>query len=113
MLFGEENNFKQTDHKSCRLGKWYNEGVGKEEFSNTPAYSKIDPFHAAVHANANKLVEECAGDKAICSKDEIEKMVNEIEESSIKVFEYLDAMVEEKAQKAMKGAISELFKGSK
>jgi len=110
MLFGEENEFKQTDHKNCRLGKWYNEGVGKEEFSETPAYSKIDPFHESVHKNANRLVDECSGDKAICSKDEIEGMVNEIEKSSLKVFEYLDAMVEEKAENAMKGAIAELFK---
>ncbi len=113
MLFGEENEFKQTDHKNCRLGKWYYEGVGKEEFSKTPAYAKIDPFHESVHKNANRLVDECSGDKAICSKDEIETMVNEIEKSSLKVFEYLDAMVEEKAEEAMKGAISELFKKDK
>jgi hypothetical protein len=37
-------------------------------------------------------------------------MVNEIESASLKVFEYLDKMVEEKAEEAMKGAISELFK---
>jgi hypothetical protein len=110
MLFGEENEFKQTDHKNCRLGKWYYEGIGKDEFSTTPAYTKIDPFHASVHTNANKLVDECSGDKAICSKDEIEAMVNEIESASLKVFEYLDKMVEEKAEEAMKGAISELFK---
>ena len=113
LLFGEENEFKKSDHKSCRLGKWYNEGIGREEFSETPSYPKLDAYHAAVHTNANKIVEECAGDKAICSKEEIERMVNEIEESSLKVFEYLDAMVEEKAKIVMKGAISDLFGGEK
>ncbi|QFR50476.1 chemotaxis protein [Sulfurimonas lithotrophica] len=113
LLFGEENDFQKSDHKSCRLGKWYNEGIGKEEFSETASYPKLDSYHASVHENANKIVEECAGDKAICSKEEIEKMVNEIEASSLKVFEYLDGMVEEKAEIVMKGAIKELFKGSK
>jgi methyl-accepting chemotaxis protein len=113
LLFGEENDFKKSDHKNCRLGKWYYEGVGKEEFSDTESFVKLDKFHASVHTNANKIVEECAGDKAICSKEDIEKMVNEVEASSLKVFEYLDSMVEEKAQKAMKGAISDLFKDKK
>jgi len=113
MLFGEENEFQKSDHKNCRLGKWYNVGIGKEEFGHTPSYAKIDSYHAEVHDNANRIVEECAGGKAICSKDEIEKMVNIIESSSIKVFEYLDSMVEEKAEGIMKGAIKDLFEEKK
>ena len=111
LLFGEENEFKKSDHKSCRLGKWYNDGIGREEFAETKSYPLLDPYHAKVHDNANKIVEECSGEKAICSKDDIERMVTEIEESSLKVFEYLDAMVEEKAEIVMKSAISDLFEG--
>jgi len=111
LLFGEESSFNQTDHKSCRLGKWYTSGIGAEEFKSTPSYPKLDAPHATVHDNANRLANECSGQKVICSKDEIEKMVTNIEEASLKVFEYLDAMVEEKSKIQMKHAVKDLFKG--
>jgi len=111
LLFGEENDFKEVDHVHCRLGDWYTQGVGKEEFSDTPSYKKIEAPHAAVHNSANKLVKECAGQKIICSKDIIEELVDKIEEASLKVFEYLDSMVEEKADKQMKSAVKDLFDG--
>ena len=109
LLFGEKNEFNKTDHTQCRLGKWYSSGIGAEEFKVTPSYAKLEVPHALVHSNANKLAEECVGKEVICSKDEIEKMVEEIESSSLKVFEYLDAMVEEKSKIQMKDAIGSLF----
>lgn len=38
-------------------------------------------------------------------------MVTNIEAASLKVFEYLDAMVEEKSKIQMKHAVKDLFKG--
>ena len=109
LLFGEENEFHQSDHKHCRLGKWYTEGVGKLEFSGTPSYAKLDTPHATVHNTANKLAKECASGETICSKSMIEEMVNEVEKASLEVFTYLDAMVEEKAAEQMKKAVKDLF----
>jgi hypothetical protein len=111
LLFGEENEFQHVAHTECRLGQWYTTGIGKEEFSDTPSYRKIDASHAIVHDNANKLVNECAGQKVICSKDIIEEMVDRIEDASLEVFMYLDKMVEEKAEKQMKHAVKDLFEG--
>jgi methyl-accepting chemotaxis protein len=113
LLFGEENDFTQVSHTECRLGHWYTTGIGKEEFSDTSSYGKIEAPHAIVHDNANRLVSECAGQKVICSKDTIEEMVASIEDASLKVFELLDAMVEEKAQKQMHSAVNDLFEGVK
>jgi len=113
LLFGEENDFKQVDHTQCRLGQWYTTGIGKEEFSDTASYKKIEKPHAIVHINANKLANECAGQEVICSKEIIEDMVSTIEEASLKVFEYLDSMVEEKADKQMKSAVIDLFGGAR
>ena len=31
LLFGEDSNFTESDHTSCRLGKWYSSGIGAEE----------------------------------------------------------------------------------
>ncbi|KIM12000.1 MAG: chemotaxis protein [Sulfuricurvum sp. PC08-66] len=113
LLFGEENQFKQTDHTQCRLGKWYNEGVGKQEFSTVPAYKALETPHAKVHQQANRLANECASGKAICSKDEIEQMVRDIEAASSEVFTYLEKMVEEKSAIVMKTAAKTLFEGKK
>ncbi|MEA2100760.1 MAG: methyl-accepting chemotaxis protein [Campylobacterota bacterium] len=112
LLFGEENEFSETQHTDCRLGQWYTVGKGKEEFGDMPSYSKLDKPHSIVHKEANKLAKECAGGtKAICSKDEIEKMVLNIEHASKDVFEILDKMVQEKSKVMMKSATQQLFEG--
>ena len=113
LIFGEESNFKETDHTSCRLGKWYSSGIGAEEFRDTASYPKLDKPHETVHINANKLANECSTSETICSKEEIEHMVNEIETASLLVFKYLDAMVEEKSKIQMKHAVVDLFQGGK
>ena len=108
LLFGEENSFNKVDHHNCRLGKWYNEGAGKQEFDQTKAYAKLEKPHSIVHTVANILAEECTGG-AICSMGKIEKMVQEIEDASLDVFKYLDEMVEQKAKEQMKLAVVDLF----
>ncbi len=109
LLFGEENEFKQTDHNHCRLGLWYTEGLGKKEFSQTPAYKKLETPHAIVHTNANKLAQECESSETLCSRGELEEMIEEIEKASLEVFKYLDTMVEEKTQMQMQKAVKDLF----
>ncbi|MGM0533343.1 MAG: CZB domain-containing protein [Campylobacterota bacterium] len=109
LLYGETDDFKQVDHKHCRLGNWYYEGIGKGEFSKTKSYPKLEKPHAQVHTVANELADECSGGEAICSKEHIEDMVKEIEENSKDVFKYLDAMVEEKSELMMKKAANDLF----
>ncbi len=110
LIFGEENSFKSTAHTECRLGKWYTQGVGKENFSNMPSYPKLDAPHAIVHNQANLLASECGGDKVLCSKEIIEERINAIEVASGDVFKYLDALVEERANEIMHKAAKNLFK---
>ena len=55
LIFGEENSFKSTAHTECRLGQWYSHGVGKENFSNMPSYSKLDAPHAIVPVSYTHL----------------------------------------------------------
>ena len=111
LLFGEENSFKESAHTACRLGQWYTSGKGKEEFSHTSSYAKLDKPHSIVHNQANKLANECSGSKVICSKDTIENMVKDIEDASNDVFKLLDQMVEEKSKNMMKDAVTSLFEG--
>ena len=109
MLFGQEHNFKSVSHHDCRLGNWYERGIGKEEFSHCPSYARLEAPHSTVHTHANKLAAQCNEGKPTCSQSEIEEMVGKIEEASLGVFEVLDALLEEKAKLMMKEAQVKLF----
>lgn len=50
-------------HTSCRLGKWYYEGEGKECFSQLSGYREIEAPHKEVHTHGiNALQSKLAGD---------------------------------------------------
>lgn len=88
---------KFTDHHGCRMGKWYYEGDGKELFSHTAAYKKMEMPHAKVHEMALQTVscathQNCLVDK---NQDMIVKNMSSMEQSSKELFVLLDAMVEE------------------
>ncbi len=109
LIFGGEHNFKAVDHHNCRLGKWYDSGLGKEEFSFVPSYRHLDKYHATVHTEANLLAKECSGHSVSCSKQLIEDKIELVENASEKVFIYLDKILEEKNEAVMKEAASKLF----
>ena len=109
LLFGENNDFKPTAHTNCRLGKWYDSGLGKTEFGAVKSYSQLNRPHSIVHDEANSLAEECAGNAVTCSKAKIEEKIDNIEISSQEVFEVLDKMLIEKNDAIMKEAAHDLF----
>jgi uncharacterized protein YukE len=45
-----------ASHSTCRLGKWYYEGDGKECFSQLSGYAEIEPPHKAVHLHGVNAV---------------------------------------------------------
>ncbi|MBH0278623.1 chemotaxis chemoreceptor TlpD [Helicobacter pylori] len=94
MIFGL-NSFDITSHKSCRLGKWYYEGAGKENFSNTSGYRALESHHASVHAEANDLVKAVQEDHITDSKY-LEHKVHLMEDSAKHVKENIDKMFYEK-----------------
>jgi methyl-accepting chemotaxis protein len=113
LIFGEQSSFKATSHQECRLGQWYSNGVGKENFSKMASYPKLEQPHAIVHEQANLLANECGGNKVICSKTVIEDRIHKIEFASQDVFKYLDQLVDERAKEMMHLAAKELFQGDK
>ena len=113
LIFGGTHNFKPVDHTSCRLGQWYNVGLGKQEFSFVPSYKGLDKYHHIVHHEANILAKECAGSSISCSKQLIEDKISLVEEASQQVFIYLDRILEEKNEQVMKDAATKLFNQSK
>jgi hypothetical protein len=109
LIFGGEHNFNAVDHHNCRLGKWYDTGLGKQEFSFVPSYKHLEKHHHKVHHEANALAKECSGHAVACSKQLIEDKIAEVEAGSEQVFHYLDKILEEKNEAVMKKAAKELF----
>ncbi|MEA3523151.1 MAG: methyl-accepting chemotaxis protein [Campylobacterota bacterium] len=92
--FRNEPAFTFVDHHSCRLGKWYESGEGKERFSSAPSYSKILPPHKKVHDATLKIFEQFNPEHSNCSN--IIKYVYEMEEGSDQIFSLLDAILAER-----------------
>jgi methyl-accepting chemotaxis protein len=54
---GEEAQAVAVDHHNCRLGKWYEEGHGKQAFASLPAYAVFEAPHRQVHAGVRGAVD--------------------------------------------------------
>ena len=113
LIFGNSHNFKPVDHTQCRLGQWYNTGLGKQEFSFTHSYKGLDNPHSIVHKEANILANECAGNEISCSKELIENKIDLVEKASEQVFIFLDRILQEKNEQVMKEAANKLFNEEK
>ena len=86
--------FAFVDHKNCRLGKWYNEGLGKKVFSTTPSYHKLDTPHSIVHNGTHRVFESIEGE-TIDYKMAISAF-QEMESASKDVFKLLDTILHER-----------------
>ena len=81
-----------ADHKSCRLGKWY-QTSGKSIFSRTKSYPKLDMPHSKVHLMVQKNMEYIrTEDKRLEFEDIIINNYQAMEAASTELFELLDAM---------------------
>lgn len=86
--------FKFVDHHNCRLGKWYYEGEGKESFSNSSHYPKLESPHAIVHNGTHKIF-TLIKEKNIDNKLFVEAF-QEMESGSNEVFLILDSILTDK-----------------
>jgi len=86
--------FKFVDHHSCRLGRWYEKGEGKEHFSKTSKYSDLELPHTTVHNATKDIFDEIK--KRPMNFDEIIDILRRMERASNGVFEILDIIIDEK-----------------
>ena len=87
---------KLADHKSCRLGKWYTEGEGKQQFSWLPSYASLDAPHAGVHYSFKAALDILATQGFDTHGMEVVQNFKKGEEASDKVVEILDKILAEK-----------------
>ena len=96
LIFKLTGDFNQLDSKSCRFGKWYYEGIGKKEFSNTIGYKKVENPHNIIHSEANNLAKQLLDTNQSTPKSVIDEKIKTIEESSNQIFNAIDEMLNEK-----------------
>lgn len=84
-----------SDHHECRLGKWYDNGVGKERFSHTKSYKAMIQPHSQVHHHVIDAV-NCLK-SGLCT--ESAKIINDFksaEAASKELFSLLDNLPSER-----------------
>ncbi|WP_198246814.1 methyl-accepting chemotaxis protein [methane-oxidizing endosymbiont of Gigantopelta aegis] len=90
----------QVDHHNCRLGKWYDSGVGYEKFRHTVAYSKLSGPHGQVHSFTQQAYQfsrqNWQQDASLLQN--ILGAMQQTEQASNDVMQLIDQMVEEKHQ---------------
>lgn len=95
LVFNVSDSFNQVDHTQCRLGKWYFEGEGKEDFADTQGYKKLDAYHAQVHNSANSLA-QAIKEKVQDLSEMVDQKIATMEQGSHGVVECINEMYQEK-----------------
>jgi methyl-accepting chemotaxis protein len=90
----KKEQFKFVDHHNCRLGKWYEEGEGKANFSHTQHYKDLETPHAVVHNGTHKVFEQI--EKETPDVDALKAAFDEMERGSDEVFKILDKILHDK-----------------
>ncbi len=86
----EKTETEFSGHTTCRLGKWYYEGDGRNCFSKLPGYQAIEPPHVAVHQHGVNAVRHFHAGELNDGLDELGKM----EAASLLVLRNLEIMAE-------------------
>ncbi|MBY0578493.1 MAG: CZB domain-containing protein [Burkholderiales bacterium] len=87
-----------VDHNNCRLGKWYNEGEGRQLFGNLSSYGALLAPHAKVHGSVHAMTKLMDGpwqtNQAL--QDKIIDAMEEAESASREVMDLIGRLVDEK-----------------
>ena len=85
--------FDFVDHHSCRLGKWYYEGEGKEYFSHSSHYSALEQPHSLVHNGTKDIFNIISQENIDFNK--LMTAVKLMEDASQKVFDSLGEIADD------------------
>nr|WP_304440653.1 methyl-accepting chemotaxis protein [Vogesella sp. LIG4] len=83
-----------SNHRHCRLGKWYYEGRGYQECRGTPLYSQLETPHERVHEQGRQALDAFhAGDFGRASQ-----ALQEMERASATVMDLLTELAQQPCQ---------------
>jgi len=83
------------DHHECRLGKWYESGMGKNNFSHLASYQSLEVPHKDVHDSIIKAVEILKSGKIEENSKQFINFMQNAEKASGEVITTLDRLVAE------------------
>ncbi|WP_342775530.1 methyl-accepting chemotaxis protein [Shewanella atlantica] len=78
-------------HTECRLGKWYFEGAGAEQYSHLPSFNGLNPPHQLVHDSGRNAIK--AGQDS--DQQALIKHVEAMEDASEGVVHSIDRLLGE------------------
>jgi len=84
-----------VSHNNCRLGIWYENGLGKEIFSHLSSYNSLAQPHAIVHDNIIKAVECVQNGSCLLEVDNVLTYFSRAEVASADVVTILDKILDE------------------
>ncbi len=84
-----------SDHHDCRLGKWYENGLGKTNFSHLSSYRTLETPHKETHDNIIKAVEILKAGKMDERSKEFLDLMDKAERASSEVVNVLDRLSQE------------------
>ncbi|MDD5052234.1 MAG: methyl-accepting chemotaxis protein [Sulfuricurvum sp.] len=92
---GFEGKFEGTvsDHHTCALGRWYENGDGKAVFSSHSSYSRMLEPHKQVHEEVHKAM-KLLNENAVKNSKAIANCFESAEKASMELFNILNEMVE-------------------
>jgi len=90
--------FAFVDHHNCRLGKWYEQGEGREFFSSAPSFGALEKPHSIVHNTTHKIFDLIQSESI--GSDKFVQWFEEMEHASNDVFTILDKILEEKINRS-------------
>ncbi|RDE19061.1 chemotaxis protein [Motiliproteus coralliicola] len=94
---GDEYNAVQVNHTQCRLGNWYYQGHGKDNFGHTQAYKQLETPHQLVHQHVQQALAVSEGNwqQNEQLRQEIIAHMDASEQASNDVLNYIDRMIQE------------------
>jgi methyl-accepting chemotaxis protein len=92
--FEGKSNSEFSDHHSCALGKWYEQGDGKTIFGKSTAYGRLAQPHKKVHDEIHKAIQMLKKDSTVTSDKEIIDCFKGAEKASKELFTILNEIVE-------------------
>lgn len=92
--------FNFVSHHNCRLGKWYYQGDGFQNFSHLHSYKTMESDHAKVHDGTKRIFDYL--DHVDENMERIIEGANEMEKASEGVFQGLDEILKEKKSSSVR-----------
>lgn len=88
--------FPFVDHRNCRLGKWYYQGAGRDNFADTAAFAELEQPHTQVHNGTRAVFDLLDAGLSDENAVALETALQQMEAGSDGVFRVLEQILEQK-----------------